>query len=142
MRKTISVLLITATLTGVSLPVLAQQTETAPAELPAAQADRLTATAQEFVALLADGDYQGALQKYAPSSRASITAATLQQGWEDAVTANGDFQRLVQVETEALDSEGGDSVAIATVEFANGAQDFLVVFTANSEIVSIQAVTD
>jgi hypothetical protein len=141
MKKGISILLVAAALAVGTLPVYAQTPDESAAPLQPAQADRFTTTAQEFITLLAEEDYQAALEKYAPSSRASVTAATLEQGWRDAVEANGEYQRLVGVEAESLASEGGDAVAIATVEFANGTRDFFVVFTSDNQIVSIQPIT-
>lgn len=142
MKKCIPVLLLGVALAASALPAQAQDAVPA-APLSVEQSQDLTTTAQDFVDNLVAGDYNAALQMYDPAVRTSITTDTLRQGWEEAVTANGAFQRVVSVETEALEeSADGSYIAIVTTEFENGTVDFLVNFTGQNQIVSIFPVAE
>ncbi|NJL36219.1 MAG: DUF3887 domain-containing protein [Leptolyngbyaceae cyanobacterium RM2_2_4] len=137
MKKCIPILLLGVALTAIALPAQAQDAVPA-APLSVEQSEDLTTIAQDFVDNLVAGSYDAALQMYDPAVRTSITTDTLRQGWEEAVTANGAFQRIVEVETQALgESADGSYVAIITTEFESGTVDFLVNFTGQNQIVSI-----
>jgi hypothetical protein len=137
MKKCIPILLLGVALTAATLPAQAQDTVPV-APLSVEQSQDLTTIAQDFVDNLVAGDYSAALQMYDPAVRTSITTDTLRQGWEEAVTANGAFEGIVNVETQALDeSADGSYIAIVTTEFENGTVDFLVNFTGQNQIVSI-----
>jgi limonene-1,2-epoxide hydrolase len=137
MKKCIPILLLGVALTAATLPAQAQDAVPV-APLSVEQSQDLTTIAQDFVDNLVAGDYSAALQMYDPAVRTSITTDTLRQGWEEAVTANGAFEGIVNVETQALaESADGSYIAIVTTEFENGTVDFLVNFTGQNQIVSI-----
>jgi hypothetical protein len=137
MKKCILILLLGVALTAATPPAQAQDAVPV-APLSVEQSQDLTTIAQDFVDNLVAGDYSAALQMYDPAVRTSITTDTLRQGWEEAVTANGAFEGIVNVETQALEeSADGSYIAIVTTEFENGTVDFLVNFTGQNQIVSI-----
>jgi len=142
MKLSISAILIPLVLAPGLLPAHAQQSEFAAAEvLPSqqllAQAVDAETIAQEFVALMVEGDYQAALQKYDLNLRADLSVATLEQSWQDVKLASGSFQEITDVVTRSLDSSDGSSLAIVTCQFEKGQRDFFVVLTSNSRIASI-----
>lgn len=141
MKKSISaLLLLAATLTAGALPAHAQDPSPTASPDTSASSSTIATTAQEFVNSLVAGDYQSALQRYAPASRVSVTTATLQQTWQDILAESGDFQQISNIRTESIDSESGSSLVIITAQFTNGPRDFFVLFTSDNQIVSIQPV--
>ena len=120
-----------------TLPAQAQQNRTH----LVAQAGDLDALALEFINHLIEGNYVAALQKYDQSIRTDLTAAGLQQGWQDVLAVSGSFQRLVDVDTARLDSPPNAFLVIVTCEFEQGAREFFVVMNNRNQIISISPAT-
>ncbi|NJR60298.1 MAG: DUF3887 domain-containing protein [Cyanobacteria bacterium CRU_2_1] len=137
MKKLIPALLLPAVLVVSTLPAYAQshqETDSFPLPQQIAQAEDVTTIAQDFISLLAGGQFNDALRWYDSTAATTISSDTLQASWNDIVAANGAFQR--QISTQAIPSDGsGQSTVIVTCEFEQGSRDLFITFTGN-QIVS------
>ena len=111
--KTICSLVLLATVTVVhTLPAQAQSFPPLQGVEAMAQATPMVSQAQEFLSLLADGEFNQALQKYNPIARENVTPETLETTWQDLVDKSGDFQEIVS--TQTVPGEEQDVVLLTT----------------------------
>lgn len=121
--KTILSLVLLATVAVVdSLPAQAQVFQPLEGMEVIAQATPMVSQAEEFVSLLADGEFNQAFQKYDATARENITPETLETTWQDLVEKLGDFQEVVSSETVTGEEQ---DVVLLTTRFE---QDTVVLF--------------
>jgi hypothetical protein len=122
MKKLMATLLLPAALIPViaSLPTPAQA---APVQI-LAQGGDVSAIAEDFVSLLGQEDYSGALSSYGSSS--GVSSASLQQTWQDLVALNGSFQGSTG--TAIVGGSEGSQVVVVTCQFEQGMRDVVVNF--------------
>jgi Protein of unknown function (DUF3887) len=130
MNKFIAALLIPAALLGSVIPAYAQAPITAQPIQITAQSGDVSTIAQNFITLLGQENYSGAVSNY--SSGSGVSSASLQQAWQDTVAVNGAFQQ--QVSTEVVDGGDGSQVVVVTCEFEEGTRDVVINFV-NGQIV-------
>lgn len=130
MNELIAALLILAMLTCGILPAYAQSSGIAQPIQIAAESDSVLAIAQEFISLLSQENYSSAIAQY--SSDSGVSAASLQQTWQDTVAINGSLQQ--QVSTQVLESVDGFQIVIITCRFEQGTRDVVINF-GNGKIV-------
>lgn len=122
MKKLLATLLLPAalipTFTSLSTPVQA-----APVQI-LAQASNVSAIAEDFVSLLGQEDYGGALSSYGGSS--GVSSASLQQTWQDLVALNGSFQGSAGA--AIVGGSGSSQVVVVTCQFEQGMRDVVVNF--------------
>ncbi|WP_254564062.1 DUF3887 domain-containing protein [Oscillatoria sp. HE19RPO] len=130
--KTILSLVLLATVAVVdSLPAQAQSFQPRQGVEVIAQGTPMVSQAQEFVSLLADGEFNQALQKYDATARENITPETLETTWQDLVEKSGDFQEVVSSETvQGEDQE----VVLLTTRFEQDTVVLFVVFDGEQQI--------
>jgi hypothetical protein len=124
MKKFIATLLIPAALIPAAMSILPTQAQAAPVQIMAEGGD-VAAIAQDFVNLLGQENYSGALGSY--SSGSGVSSASLQQTWQDLVAVNGAFQ--AQVGAPLVGGAGGGAqVVVVTCQFEQGMRDVVVNF--------------
>lgn len=130
--KTICSLVLLATVAVVdALPAQAQVFQPPQGVEAIAQATPMVSQAEEFVSLLADGEFNQALQKYDAIARESITPETLETTWQDLVEKLGDFQEVVSSETVQGD---GQEVVLLTTRFEQDTVVLFVIFDGEQQI--------
>ncbi|MBO0348193.1 DUF3887 domain-containing protein [Phormidium pseudopriestleyi FRX01] len=130
--KTILSLVLLATVAVVdTLPAQAQSFQPLQGVEAIAQTTPMVSQAEEFVSLLADGEFNQALQKYDGIARENITSETLETTWQDLVDKSGDFQEVVSSET--VPGEGQDMVLLTT-RFEQDTVVLFVIFDGEQEI--------
>ena len=125
---------------GMAQPAAAQMTPSAPATLIAQTTD-VSTTAQTLVSVLASGDYVAARNLY-DSANTSVTSETIRQNWSDVIAQYGDYQQQTGTRTVPLENPEGGTMAIVTVQFANGNSNLYIVFNAQGEAVSFDVVQE
>jgi hypothetical protein len=96
-----------------------------------AQATPLVSQAEEFVSLLARGEFNQALQKYHPMAQTTITPETLEITWQDLVAESGEFQEIVATETVQGDDQGA---VLMTTRFEEDTVVLFIIFNEQQEI--------
>jgi hypothetical protein len=139
MKHYASTWLISAALLGTTLPAFAQ-TQAAPvAPQMIAQTDAVATLAQDFVGLLAAGDFETALTRYDNAVRTTLTPESLEQNWMDLTAVSGEFQQLLGV---SVDTSGDNPLAIASCSFANGNYDIFVYFDNANQVIGFDAAAE
>jgi hypothetical protein len=87
--------------------------------------------AEQFVDLLAKGDYPAATASFDATMKQAMPAAKLQEAWQGLIAQAGAFQKRTAVRTA---QEQGFDAAYVTCQFAKGPVDVKVVFSASGEI--------
>lgn len=135
MKRIIPVLVLPAILIASALPAHAQLLEgTQPPQEIAQANDQTTAIATEFINLLADEQFNDALQWYNSAVASNVTSESLMTIWQDIEAAHGSLQRQISSQTLALNSETGSHAVLVTCEFAQGSRDVLITFSDNQII--------
>lgn len=130
--KTILSLVLLATVAVVdSLPAQAQSFQPLKGVEMMAQATPMVSQAEEFVSLLADGEFNLALQKYNATARENITPETLETTWQDLVDKSGDFQEIVSSEMVPGDEQ---EVVLLTTRFEQDTVVLFVIFDEEQQI--------
>jgi hypothetical protein len=130
--KTILSLVLLATVVVVdTLPAQAQSFQPLQGVEAIAQATPMVSQAEEFVSLLADGEFNQAFQKYDAIARENITPETLETTWQDLVDKLGDFQEIVSTETEMGDEQ---DVVLLTTRFEQDTVVLFVIFDREQQI--------
>ncbi|MGL5195983.1 MAG: DUF3887 domain-containing protein [Chroococcales cyanobacterium] len=130
--KTICSLVLLATVAVVdALPAQAQSSPPIQRVEAMAQATPMVSQAQEFLSLLADGEFNRALQKYDATARENITPATLEITWQDLVNKSGDFQEIVSSETVPGEEQ---DVVLLTTRFEQDTVVLFVILDAEQQI--------
>jgi Protein of unknown function (DUF3887) len=129
MNKLIATLLIPAALFSAA-PAYAEAPMMAQPMQIAAESGDVSAIAENFISLLGQEDYSGAVTSY--SSGSGVSSASLQQTWRDTVAINGAFQQ--QVATQVVDGGDGSQVVVVTCQFEQGTRDIVINFV-NGQIV-------
>lgn len=134
MNKCFGVLLLSAVLVGVPLQARAQFGEIGQSEPAIAQSsNEAIAKAEEFVNLLAAGDFAAALTRYDSIARESISQQTLQDQWQDLIARFGEFKEYN--ESQIL-TNTDTNVVVLTSEFERETVDLLIIFDEDGEIYS------
>ncbi len=130
--KTILALAFLATVAVVdTLPAQAQSFQPLKGVETIAQATPMVSEAEAFVSLLADGEFNQALQKYDAIARQNITPETLEITWQDLVAKLGDFQEIIS--TETVPGEEQD-VVLLTTRFEQDTVVLFVIFDGEQQI--------
>ena len=135
MKKYIGVLLLATVMAGGSIPAIASSVPRLSEPQILAQAEDRGAIAEEFVNLLAKGDFSGALKKYNSKVAEDITPQSLAPQWNDIVAEAGSFE-------EILSSKTDDDIVTVTSSFEKGNRDLLVIFNNRNEIVGFNPVQE
>ena len=96
--------------------------------------DNNTLAATQLIALVAQGDFEGAWQRLAPSIQGRLSVEQLRQGWQSVIVQCGPFQE--QTGTHLLQMNQLEMVVVACA-FANAAIDANVAFNSTGEIVGV-----
>jgi len=139
MKTCISVLLLTAVLAAGTLPAQAQQISQSPSPSQSA-ASAVETSAQQFVNLLATGDYTSARGFY--DANVNVTPASIQQNWEDILTSTGAYQSQISTRIVPLENPVGGTIAIVGVKFANATRALFITFNGDRKIVSLDVVEE
>ncbi|MCT7971008.1 DUF3887 domain-containing protein [Laspinema olomoucense] len=130
--KTILSLVLLATVAVLdTLPAQAQTFQPLQGVEAIAQATPMVSQAEEFVSLLADGEFNQALQKYDAIARQNITPETLETTWQDLVDKSGDFQEIVS--TEVVPGEEQE-VVLVTTRFEQETVVLFVIFDSEQQL--------
>lgn len=130
--KTILSLVLLATVAVVdSLPAQAQVFQPLEGMEVIAQATPMVSQAEEFVSLLANGEFNQAFQKYDAIARENITPETLETTWQDLVEKSGDFQEVVSSETVPGEEQ---DVVLLTTRFEQDTVVLFVIFDGEQQI--------
>ncbi|MEB3827014.1 DUF3887 domain-containing protein [Phormidium sp. CCY1219] len=134
MNKCFGVLLLSAVLVGVPLQARAQFGEIGQSEPAIAQSsNEAIAKAEEFVNLLAAGDFAAALTRYDTIARESVSQQTLQDKWQDLIARFGEFK---EYNDSQLLSDTDTNIVVLTSEFERETVDLLIIFDEDGEIYS------
>ncbi|MCT7956716.1 DUF3887 domain-containing protein [Laspinema palackyanum] len=131
MKKILSLVLLATVAVIDTLPAQAQSFQPLQGVEAIAQATPMVSQAEEFVSLLADGEFNQALQKYDTVARENINTATLETTWQDLVDKSGDFQEIVS--TEMVPGEEQD-VVLLTTRFEQDTVVLFVIFDGEQQI--------
>jgi hypothetical protein len=123
MKKLIATLLIPAALAPAAVTFQPAPTHAAPVQVMAEGSD-VSAIAQDFVTLLGQEDYSGALSSYGSSS--SVSTTSLQGTWRDLLAANGAFQGSLGA--SIVGGSAGSQVVVVACQFEQGMRDVVVNF--------------
>jgi hypothetical protein len=91
----------------------------------------VAALAQEYVDLLAKGDFQAAVKSFDPTMAGAAPPDKLGEAWKSLTDGCGAFQKRLSVRTT---KEQGYDCAYVTCQFANRAMDVKVVFDPQQQI--------
>jgi hypothetical protein len=134
MNKCFGVLLLSAVLVGVPLQARAQFGKIGQFEPAIAQSsNEAIAKAEEFVNLLAAGDFAAALTRYDTIARESVSQQTLQDKWQDLIARFGEFK---EYNDSQLLSDTDTNIVVLTSEFERETVDLLIIFDEDGEIYS------
>jgi dienelactone hydrolase len=89
------------------------------------------ASGEQFVDLLAKGDFAGAVARYDQTMRAALPEPKLREAWQSVEAQAGGFRKRLQ--TRLLKIESYD-VALVTCEFERAKLETKVVFNAQGEV--------
>lgn len=90
--------------------------------------------AEAFIKALSDKDYAIARGYLHPLLKAEILPQRVQEGWENLIKENGNFERTVGIENR---DSGEQDVLFMTVRFAKRQSLVVLVFDANKQIVNV-----
>ena len=122
MKKAVSLLLVTVVV-GLLFSCGREQQ---PSRLP-----ELKAQAEEFVELLAQEDFQSAVESFDSVMKDTMPADKLREAWKALVAESGAFQRRVAVRTEKVQQY---DIVFVTWEFGKRLLDIKVVFNSAGQI--------
>ena len=91
----------------------------------------VAAQAEQFVDLMAKGDFQGAVKSFDTTMTQAVTPDKLAEAWNGLIGQCGAFQQRVASRTT---KEQGYDCAYVTCQFANKAMDVKVVFNPQQQI--------
>jgi hypothetical protein len=112
------------TMITIALPAIAQSAP-APNDLTIAQASQgqsMTATTQEFVNLLSEGNFEAASQYLHPVFRQNWSPAQMQDNWQGLQEQTGAFKQFGSIE------QADESVVLVSTEFENVTDTLVVIF--------------
>ena len=135
MKKYIGVLLLATVVAGGSMPAIASSVPRLLEPQILAQAEDRGAIAEEFVNLLAKGDFSGALKKYNSKVAEDITPQSLAPQWNDIVAEAGSFEEIVSSKTDG-------NIVVVTSSFEKGNRDLVIEFNNRNEIISFDKIQD
>ncbi|NER36409.1 MAG: DUF3887 domain-containing protein [Oscillatoria sp. SIO1A7] len=135
MKKYIGVLLLATVVAGGSMPAIASSVPRFSEPQILAQAEGIAAIAEEFIDLLAKGDFSSALKKYNSKIAEEITPQALGLEWNDLVAETGPFKARIS-------SKADSEVVEVTCEFEKGNRDLVVIFNDRNEIVGFDTVQE
>jgi hypothetical protein len=121
------------------LPVQALQqnlpkTEAAPVLM--SQSVDLGAIANDFIGMMATGDFASAYQMYDGIVRQTVGQQSIEQNWQDITAEAGAFQGCSREQTSVLEEPGASAVVRVTCQFDSGSRDLFVVFSDANQIAS------
>jgi Protein of unknown function (DUF3887) len=145
MKTCIPVLLLTTVLAAGTLPAQAQQVisqSPSPSQSPLSQptASDIETSAQQFVDLLAAGDYTSARGLY--DANVNVTPTSIQQTWEDILANSGAYQSQLGARIVPLENPVGGTIAIVGVKFADATRALFITFNSDRKIVSLDVVEE
>lgn len=101
--------------------------------LPVRAAD-VAAAGQDFVNLLAKGDFATAVTRYDDTMAAALPEPKLREAWDTLESQAGDFQRQLRVRTEKVREY---DVVLVTCQFEKAMVDAKVVFNASGKVAGL-----
>jgi hypothetical protein len=145
MKICVPVLVLTAVLAAGALPAQAQQVisqSQSPSQptSPPSQSTAVETSAQQFVELLAAGNYASARGLY--DANVNVTPASIQQNWEDILSNVGAYQSQIGTRTVPLENPVSGTIAIVGVKFANATRALFITFNSDRKIVSLDVVEE
>ena len=96
--------------------------------------DEVVALAQEFVALLVNGDFAGAVENFDDPMKRALSSDELQETWKTLIGQVGPFKRPLSKRTE---KQQGYDVVFVTCAFEQGTLDVKVVFNETQQIAGL-----
>lgn len=91
--------------------------------------EQMSAIAQDFIQMVAAGNFEGAAQFLNPNFRSSWTPAQMQENWNYLQAATGAYRQVV-----GTDASGGNVVLVKT-EFENVTDDVVVIFDESGQTI-------
>lgn len=119
------------------LPVQLTQQPGQPTQQSGQPTTTLSAIAEQAVKLLASQQYEEVRLSLHPDLRALVSAADLQQQWQQLLAVQGAYRRIVN--TRSAQVYDG-SIVIVTAAFEQGSEDLLVIFNDQQQIVGFDIV--
>lgn len=110
---------------------LAQQSTQSPPQAPT-EPNNVSTIAQQVVGLLAAQRYEEVRASLYPELRDAISAAEIQQQWEQLLEIQGPFKRIVNVRPARV-FDG--AIVLVTASFEQGSEDLMVIFNDQQQIV-------
>ena len=99
-----------------------------------AQSNTQAAIAQDLISLLSDGKYEEAVTKY--GFEENVTAASLQEDWEDTIKKYGEFKQSLET------IENTSNLVVISCEFAEKTIDLVIVLNDSNQVVSLNTPED
>lgn len=129
MKKYLSLLLLGSLVFGAAMPARAEMQSESTSPQLLAQSDAQVAIAQDLINLLAEGNYEDAVEKY--DFEQTVTAETLKTDWDDLIEENGAFQQQVEI------VENRDNIVVIRCEFAQKTIDLIIQLNDSNKVISL-----
>ncbi|MFN5515212.1 MAG: DUF3887 domain-containing protein [Cyanobacteriota bacterium] len=97
-------------------------------------------TVTELFQLLAEGNYGRVRGYFSPLIKTEILPERVETSWTRIVAANGAFKGVKNIDIQPSGIVNAPNVAIVTVEFAKGSQNFFIFFDPNRKIANVDFV--
>jgi len=114
---------------GTAMPAAAQMKPESASPQILAQSDAQQATARDLITLLAEGNYEQAVEKYEFDQ--NVTAESLQADWMDLINQNGEFQDQLEV------VENTSNIVVLRCEFEQKTVELIILMSDNNKVVSL-----
>ncbi|MFM7382150.1 MAG: DUF3887 domain-containing protein [Microcystaceae cyanobacterium] len=92
---------------------------------------------EEFFDALQNKDYAKARTYLSPLLKAEIFPDRIQKRWESIIAKNGDLRKVLDVDVKPANILDAPDVAIATLKFTRGVQEFFIFFDRNRAIMNV-----
>jgi hypothetical protein len=99
-----------------------------------AESGDVTASARDFVGLLAKADFAGAVARFDPTMKQALPEATLRQVWAGVQAQAGPFKKQLDTRAEKL---AGYDVVLVTCQFEQATLDTKVVFNTGRQVAGL-----
>ena len=92
---------------------------------------------EEFFDALQNKDYAKARTYLSPLLKAEIFPDRIQRRWERIIAKNGNLRKVLDVDVKPANILDAPDVAIATLKFTRGVQEFFIFFDRNRAIMNV-----
>ncbi len=127
-KLSISLLLAPAAVASLSIPAFASGILPPTETILVAQGSDFVSVAQDFVVRLGQQQFTSATQDYDAIAQ-DVTTQSLQQYWNDIVSASGSFQQVVDI--QLLEEGEGEALVLVSCQFERDRRDLIVLLTNN-----------